>query len=327
MAARGVTGVSVPALIWLLCGCPILVNAQPFPSKPVRVVIPFPPGGGVDIVARLIGPKLSDIYGQQVVVDNRAGAAGVIGTELAARAAPDGHTWLLATMGNLTVNRHLYAKMTVDPVRDLSPVTQVVAVHFVMVAHPSLPAANVRQLIALAKSQPEKITYASSGAGGAPHLAGALFNSMANVKLAHVPYKGSGPSFVDLLGGHVMLTFDSMLQALPYIKAGRLKALAVLGSKRAAQLPQVPTVAESGLPGYELTNWFGLTLPAGASRELVTRVYGDVAKVLQQPDVREKLVDMGADVVASPPQDFAKFMAAESAKWAKVIKEAHIQAE
>jgi tripartite-type tricarboxylate transporter receptor subunit TctC len=291
------------------------------------VVIPFPPGGGVDIVARLIGPKLSDIYGQQVVVDNRAGAAGVIGTELAARAAPDGHTWLLATMGNLAVNRHLYAKMTVDPVRDLSPVTQVVAVHFVMVAHPSLPAANVRQLIALAKSQPEKITYASSGAGGAPHLAGALFNSMANVKLAHVPYKGSGPSFVDLLGGHVMLTFDSMLQALPYIKGGRLKALAVLGSKRAAQLPQVPTVAESGLPGYELTNWFGLTLPAGASRELVTRVYGDVAKVLQQPDVREKLVEMGADVVASRPQDFANFMAAESAKWAKVIKEAHIQAE
>jgi len=327
MAARGVTGASVPALIWLLCGCPMLVHAQPFPSKPVRVVIPFPPGGGVDIVARLIGPKLSDVYGQQVVVDNRAGAAGVIGTELAARAAPDGHTWLLATMGNLAVNRHLYAKMTVDPVRDLAPVTQVVAVHFVMVAHPSLPAANVRQLIALAKSQPEKITYASSGAGGAPHLAGALFNSMANVKLAHVPYKGSGPSFVDLLGGHVMLTFDSMLQALPYIKGGRLKALAVLGSKRAAQLPQVPTVAESGLPGYELTNWFGLTLPGGASRELVTRVYGDVAKVLQQPDVREKLVEMGADVVASRPQDFANFMAAESAKWAKVIKEAHIQAE
>jgi tripartite-type tricarboxylate transporter receptor subunit TctC len=304
-----------------------VVQAQPFPSKPVRVVIPFPPGGGVDIVARLIGPKLSDIYGQQVVVDNRAGAAGVIGTELAARAAPDGHTWLMATMGNLTVNRHLYAKMTVDPVRDLSPVTEVVAVHFVMVAHPSLPASNVKSLIALARAQPEKITYASSGAGGAPHLAGALFNSMAQVKLAHVPYKGSGPSFVDLLGGHVMLTFDSMLQALPYIKGGRLKALAVLGAKRAPQLPQVPTVSESGLPGYELTNWFGLALPGGASRELVARVYGDVSKVLQQADVREKLVEMGADVVASAPQDFAAFMAAESAKWAKVIKEADIRAE
>jgi len=285
------------------------------------------PGGGVDIVARLVGPKLSDIYGQQVVVDNRAGAAGVIGTELAARAAPDGYTWLMATMGNLAVNRHLYAKMTVDPVRDLAPVTQVVAVHFVMVAHPSLPASNVKALIALAKTQPEKITYASSGAGGAPHLAGALFNSMANVKLAHVPYKGSGPSFVDLLGGHVMLTFDSMLQALPYIKSSRLKVLAVLGPKRAPQLPQVPTISESGLPGYELTNWFGLTLPGGTSRDLVTRVHGDVSKVLQQPDVREKLVEMGADVVASSPQDFATFLAAESAKWAKVIKEADIKAE
>jgi tripartite-type tricarboxylate transporter receptor subunit TctC len=302
-------------------------HAQPFPSKPVRIVVPFPPGGGVDIVARLIGPKLADIYAQQVVVDNRAGAAGVIGTELAARASPDGHTWLLATMGNLSVNRHLYAKMAVDPVRDLAPVTQVVAVHFVMVSHPSLPATNVKSLLALAKARPGQITYSSSGAGGAPHLAGALFNSMGNVKLAHVPYKGSGPSFVDLLGGHVMLTFDSMLQALPYIRGGRLNALAVLGPKRAPQLPNVPTVSESGLPGYELTNWFGLTLPGGASRELVARVHGDVTKVLQQPEIRAKLVEMGADVVANPPQEFAAFMKAESAKWAKVIKEANIKAE
>jgi tripartite-type tricarboxylate transporter receptor subunit TctC len=307
--------------------CAGAVAAQPFPSKSVRIVIPFPPGGGVDIVARLIGPKLSDVYGHQIVVDNRAGAAGIIGTELAARAAPDGHTWLLATMGNLAVNRHLYAKMAVDPLRDLTPVMQVVAVHFVMVSHPTLPATNVKSLIALARSQPGKITYSSSGPGGAPHLAGELFNSMAKVKLAHVPYKGSGPSFVDLLGGHIMLTFDSMLQALPYIKAGKLNALAVLGPKRAAQLPNVPTVAESGVPGYELTNWFGLALPGGASRELVARVHGDVAKVVQQPDIRAKLVDMGADVVASSPADFDAFLKVESAKWAKVIKEADIRAE
>jgi tripartite-type tricarboxylate transporter receptor subunit TctC len=301
--------------------------AQAFPSKPVRIVIPFPPGGGVDIVARLIGPKLSDVYGQQVVVDNRAGAAGIIGTELAARAPPDGHTWLLATMGNLAVNRHLYPKMAVDPLRDFAPVMQVVAVHFIMVSHPTLPASNVKELIALARAQPGKITYSSSGPGGAPHLAGELFNSMAKVKLAHVPYKGSGPSFVDLLGGHVMVTFDSMLQAQPYIKAGKLKALAVLGPKRAPQLPNVPTVAESGLPGYELTNWFGLVLPAGAPRELQSRVHGDVAKVLQQREVSEKLVAMGADVVASSPADFAAFLKAESAKWANVIKEADIRAE
>ena len=307
--------------------CAGALHAQPFPSKPVRIVIPFPPGGGVDIVARLIGPRLSDIYGQQIVVDNRAGASGVIGTELAARAAPDGHTWLLATMGNLAVNRHLYPRMAVDPVRDFAPVMQVVAVHFVMVSHPTRPATNVKSLIALARAQPGKITYSSSGPGGAPHLAGALFNSMANVKLAHVPYKGSGPSFVDLLGGHVMLTFDSMLQALPYIKAGKLNVLAVLGAKRAQQLAKVPTAAESGLPGYELTNWFGLALPGGASRDLVLRVHADVAKVLQQPDIREKLVDMGADVVASSPADFDAFLKAESAKWARVIKEADIRAE
>jgi tripartite-type tricarboxylate transporter receptor subunit TctC len=307
--------------------CAGVISAQPFPSKPIRIVIPFPPGGGVDIVARLIGPKLSEVYGQQVVVDNRAGAAGIIGTELAARAPPDGHTWLLATMGNLAVNRHLYAKMAVDPLRDLAPVMQVVAVHFVMVSHPALPATNVKSLIALARAQPGKITYSSSGPGGAPHLAGELFNSMAKVKLAHVPYKGSGPSFVDLLGGHVMLTFDSMLQALPYIKGGKLNALAVLGSKRTAQLPNVPTVAESGVPGYELTNWFGLALPGGVSREVAARVHGDVAKVLQQRDVREKLVDMGADVIASSPADFAAFLKAESGKWAKVIKEADIRAE
>jgi len=281
----------------------------------------------VDIVARLIGPRLAEGYGQQVVVENRAGAAGVIGTEIAARAAPDGHTWLMATMGNLAVNRHLYPKMAVDPLRDLAPVTEVVAVHFVMVAHPSLPVKDVKGVIALARARPGQITYSSSGAGGAPHLAGALFNSMAGVTLVHVPYKGSGPSFIDLLGGQVSLTFDSMLQSLPYVQGGRLKALAVLGAKRAPQLPAVPTVAESGLPGYELTNWFGLALPAGTSREVVTRVHADVTRVLQVPEVRQRLQEMGADVVANTPQQFAAFMEAESAKWAKVIREAGIRAE
>jgi tripartite-type tricarboxylate transporter receptor subunit TctC len=293
----------------------------------VRIIVPFPPGGGVDIVARLIGPKLSEAYGQQVIVDNRAGAAGVIGTELAARAAPDGHTWLLATMGNLSVNRHLYAKMTVDPPRDLAAVTQVVAVHFVMVAHPSLPARNVKALIALAAARPGEITYSSSGAGGAPHLAGALLNSMAKIRLAHIPYKGSGPSFVDLLGGQVSLTFDSLLQALPYVRSGRLNALAVLGANRSRLLPDVPTVAEAGVPGYELTNWFGLTLPGATPAELVSRIHGDVTRVLQQKEIRERLVDMGADVVGNTPQQFGAFIAAESAKWARLIKEAGIRAE
>src|SRR5258705_358362 len=251
--------VGIVALLAAAAGASAL--AQTFPAKPVRIVVAFPPGGGTDIVARLLAPKLTEAWAQQVIVDNRAGASGVIGTEFAARSAPDGHTLFMGTLGNLAVNPHLIAKMRVDPLRDFAPVTQVVAVHFVMVAHPSLPARNVNELIALARSRPGEINYSSSGPGGAPHLAGELFKSMAKVNLVHVPYKGSSPSFQDLLGGQVSLTCDSLVQALPYIRDKRLVALAVLGAARSPLLPEVPTVAES-LPGYELTNWFGLVAPA-----------------------------------------------------------------
>jgi tripartite-type tricarboxylate transporter receptor subunit TctC len=299
--------------------------AQNFPSKPVRIVVPFPPGGGVDIVARLVGPKLTAQYGQQVIIENRSGAAGIIGTEYTARSAPDGYTWAICTLGNLAVNKHLYAKMAVDPLKDLAAVTQVVDVHFVMVAHPSLPAKTVPQLIALAKRLPPgEITYSSSGAGGAPHLGGALFNRLAGVQLTHVPYKGSGPSFADLLGGHVSLTFDSMLQSLPYIRDRKLVALGVLGAKRAAALPDVPTIAEQGVKGYELTNWFGLVVPAATPKDLIARVHGDFTKVLQEKEIRDKIAGMGADVVANSPEEFAKFWRSESDKWARVIKEANI---
>jgi tripartite-type tricarboxylate transporter receptor subunit TctC len=302
-------------------------QAQPFPAKPVRIIVAFPPGGGTDIVARLVSQKLSESWGQQAVIDNRAGASGVIGTEAAARASPDGYTWFMGTMGNLTVNQHLYQKMPVDPQRDLAALSQVVAVHFVMVAHPSLPARNVKELIALAKARPGQINYSSSGPGGAPHLSGELFKSMAGINLVHIPYKGSGPSFTDLLGGQVSLTCDSLVQAYPYIKAGKLNALAVLGSQRSTLLPDTPTVAESGVPGYELTNWFGLVVPAATPRDLITRLYGDVSKALAQPDIREKLHAMGADVVGSTPDQFAAFMRAETAKWAKVVRQANIRAE
>jgi tripartite-type tricarboxylate transporter receptor subunit TctC len=298
-----------------------------FPQKPIRIIVAFPPGGGTDIVARIVGQKLSEAWGQQVIVDNRAGASGVIGTEAAARAAPDGYTWFMGTMGNLTVNQHLYRKMPVDPQRDLLALSQVVAVHFVMVAHPSLPAKNVKELIALAKSRPGQINYSSSGPGGAPHLGGELLKSMAGIDLAHIAYKGSGPSFTDLLGGQVSLTFDSLLQAYPYIKAGKLNALGVLGSKRSPLLPQTPTIAESGVSGYELTNWFGLVVPTATPRELIMRVYGDVSKVLAQAEVRDKLQAMGADVIGSTPEQFAAFMRGETAKWNKVITVANIRAE
>jgi tripartite-type tricarboxylate transporter receptor subunit TctC len=324
MNRRGAATALAIALAWSAAG----VHAQTnFPAKPVRIIVAFPPGGGTDIVARLLGQKLAEAWGHQAIVDNRAGASGVIGTEAAARSAPDGYTWFMGTMGNLTVNQHLYAKMPVDPQRDFAALSQVVAVHFVAVAHPSLPAKNIRELIALAKSRPGQINYSSSGPGGAPHLGGELLKSMAGINLVHIPYKGSGPSFTDLLGGQVSLTFDSLVQAYPYIKSGKLKALGVLGSKRSPLLPDVPTIAESGVPGYELTNWFGLVVPAATPRDLINRMYGDVSKALAHNDLREKLQAMGADVVGSTPDQFAAFMRAETAKWAKVIKQAHIRAE
>jgi tripartite-type tricarboxylate transporter receptor subunit TctC len=300
--------------------------AQAFPSKPVRIIVAFPPGGGTDIVARLLVPRLTESWGQQVIVDNRAGASGVIGTEIAARSAPDGTTLFLGTLGNLAVNQHLYPKMTVDPLRDFAPVTQVVAVHFVMVANPSLPARNVAELIALAKAQPGRINYSSSGPGGAPHLAGELFKSMAHVNLVHVPYKGSAPSFQDLLGGQVSLTCDSLVQALPYIRDGRLVPLAVLGAKRTPLLPDVPTVAET-VPGYELTNWFGLVAPAATPGSVVARVHADVVKVRKDSTVAEKLSGMGATAVGNEPAEFGAQMRADSEKWGRLIREANIKAE
>jgi len=300
--------------------------AQPFPSKPVHIVVAFPPGGGTDIVARLLAPRLAEAWGQQVIVDNRAGASGVIGTEFAARSSPDGATLFLGTLGNLAVNQHLYPKMTVDPLRDFAPVTQVVAVHFVMVANPSVPARNVSELIALAKSEPGKINYSSSGPGGAPHLAGELFKSMARVDIVHVPYKGSAPSFQDLLGGRVAFTCDSLVQALPYIRDKRLVALAVLGAARTPLLPDVPTVGET-LPGYELTNWFGLVAPAATPRDTVARIHADVVKLLRDPAVAERLSGMGATAIGNAPAEFGAAMRADSEKWGKLIREANIKAE
>ncbi len=300
--------------------------AQSFPAKPVRLVVAFPAGGGVDIVARLLSPKLAEAWGQQVIVDNRAGASGVIGTEFAARSAPDGHTLLIGTLGNLAVNQHLIATMPVDPLRDFAPITQVVAVHFVLVANPALPARSVPELIALARSRPGQLNYSSSGPGGAPHLAGELFKSMAKVDLVHVPYKGSAPSFQDLLGAQVSLTFDSLVQALPYIRDGRLRALAVLGAARTPLLPDVPTVAES-LPGYELTNWFGLVAPAAVPRAVIARIHADVVRVLQDAGVSAKLSAMGATAVGNTPEQFGALLRADSEKWGTLIREAHIRAE
>ena len=303
---------------------PLMVQA--FPDKPVKIIVAFPPGGGTDIVARLVGQKLAEAWGQPVVVENRAGASGTIGTELAARAEPDGHTLFMATMGNMTANQHLY-KMAIDPLAAFAPITKVVDVHFVLLANPSLPANSVAELIALAKKRPGEIAYSSSGPGGAPHLAMELFKRQAGIDLLHVPYKGSSPSISDLIGGRVMLTMDSLVQSLPHIKAGRLKALAVLGPKRTALLPDVPTVAESGLPGYALTNWFGLLAPAATPREVVARIHADAVKALRESDINRKIADLGADVVGNTPEEFGAALRAESAQWAEIIRTANIRAE
>jgi tripartite-type tricarboxylate transporter receptor subunit TctC len=301
--------------------------AHSFPTKPVRIIVAFPPGGGTDIVSRLLAPRLTELWGQAVVVENRAGASGTIGTETAARAEPDGHTLFMATMGNMTANQHLYPTMTVDPLRAFAPITKVVDVHFVFIANPTLQASSVKELIELARKRPGEIPYSSSGPGGAPHLAMELFKRQAGVDLTHVPYKGSAPGMNDLLGGRVMVTMDSLLQSLPHIKSGRLKALAVLGPKRSALLPEVPTVAEAGVPGYALTNWFGLLAPAGTPKNVVSKLNADVIRILREEDISRKIADMGADVVGNSSEEFGAAMRAESAQWAEIIKAANIKAE
>ena len=301
-------------------------TAHAFPTKPVKIIVAFPPGGGTDIVARLLAPRLTEGWGQPVVVENRAGASGTIGTEIAARADPDGHTLFMATMGNMTANQHLYPKMAVDPLKAFVPITKVVDVHFMFLAHPSLAAGSVQELIELARKRPGELAYSSSGPGGAPHLAMELFKRQAKVDLAHIPYKGSGPSFIDLIGGRVQLTMDSLLQSQPHIRSGRLKALATLGPKRTAVFPDVPTVGET-LPGYALTNWFGLLAPAGTPKETVFRIYSDVTKILGESDMKRRIADLGADVVGNSPEEFGAAMRAESAQWAEIIKSANIRAE
>ena len=300
---------------------------QAFPSKTIRIIVAFPAGGGTDIVARMIAPKLGEALGTQVVIDNRAGAQGVIGTELAAKSPPDGHTLFMGTLGNIAVNTVLYGnKLPFNIERDFAPLTQVVNVWFVQIIHPSLPAKNPRELIALAKSQPGALNYYSSGAGGAPHLAAEMFNSFAGVRTTHVPYKGSAPAQVDLMAGQVQLGYDSIVQSLPFIKAGKMRALAVLGAKRTPLLPDLPAMSDF-LPGFTLTNWFALMIPAATPADVRNRLHTEVVKILRAPDIKERLLSMGAEPVGSTQEQFAAFIKSEVAKWGKVVRDANIKAE
>ena len=302
-------------------------GAQSFPSKPIRIIVAFPAGGGTDIVARMIAPRLGEALGTQVVVDNRAGAQGIIGTELVAKSPPDGHTLFMGTLGNIAVNPVLWgSKLPFNMERDFAPLTQVVDVWFLQMIHPSLPAKNPRELIALAKSQPGALNYYSSGAGSAPHLAAEMFNSMAGVKTTHVPYKGSAPGMIDLMAGHIQIGYDSMVQSMPYVRAGKLRAISVLGAKRIPMLPDTPAMREF-LPGFELTNWFALLIPAATPADIRNRLHGEVVKILRAPDMKEKFLAMGAEPVGSSQEQFGAFIKSEMAKWGKVIRDANIKPE
>jgi tripartite-type tricarboxylate transporter receptor subunit TctC len=294
--------------------------AQNYPTKPIRLVVPFPPGGTTDILAREAGARLSISLGQPVVIDNRPGAGGNIGADLVAKSAPDGYTLLMGTVGTHAINPSLYSKMPYDHVKDFTPVILVAGVPNVLEVTPSLPVNSVADLIKLAKDKPGQLNFASSGSGTSIHLSGELFKAMAGVDMTHVPYKGSAPALTDLIGGQVQLMFDNLPSSLAQIRAGKLRAVAVTSAQRAPALPNVPTIAESGLPGFEASSWFGILAPAGTPPAIVARINADVNQWLATADAKDKLLAQGAVAAGGTPGDFAAHIRAETEKWAKVVK-------
>ena len=295
--------------------------AQAYPTKPVTIIVPFAAGGTTDILARIIGQALTAELGQSVVVDNRAGAGGNIGGQAAAKAAPDGHTLFMGTVGTHAINASLYKKMPFDPVKDFAPLTRVANVPNLLVANPAQPYKSVKDLIAYAKANPGKVNFGSSGNGSSIHLSGELFKSLAKVDMQHVPYKGGAPAVTDLLGNQIGIMFDNMPSAIQHVRSGKLVPLAVTTAKRSPELPNVPTIAEAGVPGYEATSWFGMFAPAGTPAPVLAKLNAAIVKVLGQPDVKKKINEQGAEVYSETPEQFAAFIQAESVKWGKVVKE------
>jgi len=294
--------------------------AQQYPSRPVRFVVPFAPGGSTDTLARTIGVKLADALGQQVVVDNRPGANGDIGMMIVAKAPPDGHTILLGYIANLAIAPSLYAKLPFDPVKDYAPITQIATSPNVLTAHPSVPAKGLQELIALAKAKPGAVNFASTGVASVGHLTGELLNNLAGMKMTHVPYKGGGQAIIDLLGGHVQVMFSGFSAAMPHIKSGKIRALAVTGVKRSPALADVPTIAEQGFPGVEATAWYGVLAPAGTPKPVVTRLHDETVRILKLPDVSQRLDALGFEIVGSTPEQFGAYIKSEIRKWEKVVK-------
>ncbi|MGZ5177045.1 MAG: Bug family tripartite tricarboxylate transporter substrate binding protein [Burkholderiales bacterium] len=304
---------------------PVHAMAQTYPTKPIRMVVGFPAGGPTDIVSRTIAPRMSEPLGQQVLVDNRGGAGGVIATEQVAKAAPDGYTLLMGTIGGIAVAMSLMPNRGYDSLRDLAPVTQAVTVTNLLVVHPSVPAKNVKELLAIARSKPGRLNYASSGNGTVTHLAGELFKLMGKVDITHVPFKGGAPALTALISGEVDLSYENSLVVTPHVKAGKVKALAVTGTKRSKLMPELPTISESGLPGYNASGWYGLFVPAATPKPIIARLNVEAVKALRTPDVVKTLSSQGAEPVANTPEEFGAFVRAEIDKWANLVKVAKMK--
>lgn len=301
--------------------------SQDYPSRPIRIIVPFPAGGTADLLARQIGQTMSEALRQQVVIENRTGAGGNIGADLAARSKPDGYTLLMGTVSTHAINPNLYSKMPYDPVKDFAPVTMVARMPNLLVVHPSVPANSVAELIALAKARPGALAFASAGNGTTQHLAGELFKKMAGVDMIHVPYKGNAPAVTDLVGGQVQVMFDNIPVSLQQVRAGKLRALAVTGPVRSPVLPELPTLAEAALPGYSITSWFGLYAPSGTSPQIIERLNREANKALATAQVRRRLTDQGIEPAGGTPGQFADFMRAELVKWSRIVRESGARVE
>ncbi|HXF66763.1 MAG TPA: tripartite tricarboxylate transporter substrate binding protein [Burkholderiales bacterium] len=308
---------------------PVLLpaQAQDYPVKPVRIIVPFPPGGGNDTIARLVGQKLSPALGQQVIVDNRPGAGGTIGAELAAKSAPDGYTLFLAGVASHGINPNLRRKLPYDPVRDFHGVSLIASAPLLVVVHPSLPVASVKQLVALAKARPGAINFASNGTGGSSHLAVELFKMMTGTDMVHIPYKGLSLALTDLLSGQVQLMFSSAVAMLPQVKAGKLRAIAMTGAKRSPAIPEIPTVAEAGVPGYETGSWYGIVAPAKTPRPVIERLGREIAAITRSPEISGRLTEEAVIPIGSAPEEFDAHIKRELARWAQVIARAKIAEE
>lgn len=320
------TRIAWTVLGWCLACSIGTCQAQGYPNRPIRFVSPYPPGGAVDILARFLGQHLHDSLGQPVIVENRAGGSGIVGTAAVAKAPPDGYTLLMGSSGPLAVNPSLFPDLPYDTLRDLAPITMVAIVPSILAVHPSVPVKSVKELIAFAKANPGKLNFSSSGNGGSGHLAGEMFNLMAGIKMIHIPYRGTGPSVIGLLTGEVSLSVENMLSLLPHVKVGKARGLAVTSMKRSQAAPELPTIAESGLPGYSAGPWFAILAPAGTPRDVLGVLNREFLRILRRPDVVKRLSTDGGDVVAGTPEELAEYVRTEIRSWAKVIREANIKA-